>query len=217
MKKKNFFWSVLALVLVSVSSVTLSSCGDDKDEVSASPSSLNIDGTGGSQVVTIKSNTNWVVTGTSSWLNVSSMSGSGNGQITLSASNNETGQNRSCTLTIIAGDAQTSVSVSQGPGQIIDRSLSGQVAGTYSGKLMNGTTVLRDAYIVTITKLTDNTVSVKAEFFGDKIYNFNLTQSNSQINFVNETIVGFNMVYSSGSIIINYQSSSGMLTYTGTR
>jgi len=217
MKKKNCLWSLLALVLAASLGVSMSSCGDPEDEVSATPSSSTIDGTGGSQIIVIKSNTNWVVTGASSWLNVSPMNGSGDGQIIISASNNETGQNRSCTLSIIAGDAQTSVSVTQGLGQIIDRSLAGQVCGTYSGKLMSGTTVVKDAYIVTIEKLTDNTVCVKASFFGESTHNFNLVQSNNQISFNNEMIVGFNMIYNNGSLNINYQSKSGMLTYTGTR
>lgn len=97
--------------------------------------------------------------------------------------------------------------------------LADRVAGTYSGRLMLGTDVREDAYIVTVTKLTDNTVKVAARFFGDAgSENFNLSESSNQIVFTNSTISNFSMYVTGNSMVINYLSNGGnMLTYTGTK
>ena len=97
--------------------------------------------------------------------------------------------------------------------------LADRVTGTYSGRLMLGGEVRQDAYIVTVTKLTDKTVKVSAKFFGDKgEENFNLSESSNQILFTNSTISNFSMYVTGNSMVINYLSNGGnMLTYTGTK
>ncbi len=97
--------------------------------------------------------------------------------------------------------------------------LADRVTGTYSGRLMLGGEVRQDAYIVTVTKLTDKTVKVSANFFGDKgEENFNLSESSNQILFTNSTISNFSMYVTGNSMVINYLSNGGnMLTYTGTK
>lgn len=99
------------------------------------------------------------------------------------------------------------------------QSLADRVKGTYSGKLTSGSNVLEDAYIVKITKQTDNTVTVEAKFFGDDGgMNFNLSESNGIINFSNSGLSNLTMYMTSGTLIITYKANSGnMLTYTGTR
>ena len=97
-------------------------------------------------------------------------------------------------------------------------SLADKVACTYSGRLSLGETVLEDAYIVTVTKQTANTVSVYAKFFGDNAKNFNLSESNGQIHFSNSTLSNFNMSVTGNAVVINYLSGSGnMLTYVGNK
>lgn len=93
--------------------------------------------------------------------------------------------------------------------------LSVVVQGTYSGRLTNGEVIVSDAYIVTITKLTNETVQVQADFF-DGSKNFNLSKSGNQISFSNATLSNFSMYYMGGNVVINYLSKGGaMLTYNG--
>lgn len=120
----------------------------------------------------------------------------------------------------IALVAMMSVGLSSCDGDDSDDSVTGDdlsvvVQGTYSGRLTNGDVIVSDAYIVTITKLTNETVQVQADFF-DGSKNFNLSKSGNQISFSNATLSNFSMYYMGGNVVINYLSKGGaMLTYNG--
>lgn len=117
MKKKNFIWSMLAIVMAATLSIGLSSCkkdDPDPDMVSVSLPSVNFQESGGTQSVPITSNTNWTVGGNPSWLTVTPMSGSGNGSIMLTAQANTEESGRNCVLFIQAGSAKDMISVNQG-------------------------------------------------------------------------------------------------------
>jgi len=90
MKKKDFLWSLLAIVMVSLMSVALVSCSDDDDpdKVSVSMPSVNFGDYGGSQSIQVLSNTKWTVSGNPGWLTVSPMQGSSNGAFSLTATAN---------------------------------------------------------------------------------------------------------------------------------
>ena len=209
--------SLLAALVVGMLSVCLSSCGDDPEPpfIKVAQPSVNFEASGGSTSVAVQSNTSWNITGMPSWLTVAPSTGNGNGTFSITANPN-TDQARNCTLYLTAGDATATVTVyQQGKGIV---SLADQVSGTYSGRLTLGEEVLEDAYIVRVTKLTDNTVAVKANFFGDDDMNFNLIQSGSQIAFSNATLSNFSMYALGNTLVINYLSNGGnMLTYTGTK
>ena len=104
MKMKKFLLSSLVLLMGSMLSVSLTSCGgdDDPDNVAVGSPMVSLSQTGGSQSIAITSNTNWTVSGAPSWLMVSPMTGSGNGTITVSASEN-TESARTASLTVQAG------------------------------------------------------------------------------------------------------------------
>ena len=116
MKKKNYLFKLLSMTMVAVMSVGFMGCGSDDssdpDNVSVSQSSANFMESGGSQSISIKSNTNWTVSGAPAWLMVSPVSGSGNGTINLMAQTN-TDAARQATLYINAGSASATVLVSQ--------------------------------------------------------------------------------------------------------
>lgn len=117
MKKKSYFFKVLLMALAAVMSVGLTACGSDdsssdSNNVSVSQNSVSFTEAGGSQVVSITSNTNWTISGAPSWLTVSPQSGSGSGSISLMAQAN-TDAPRQATLMINAGSASTMISVSQ--------------------------------------------------------------------------------------------------------
>jgi len=116
MKKKDFLWSMLAFVMVSVLSVGLLSCGggdDEPDTVTVSMPSVNFGESGGSQSIQVLSNTKWTVSGNPGWLTVAPTQGSGNGAFSITANTNTESGSRNCTLFINAGSASTVVSVNQ--------------------------------------------------------------------------------------------------------
>lgn len=115
MKKKEFLWSLLAMLMVATLSVGLTSCGDDDDpdNVSVSMPSVNFGESGGSQSIQVTSNTKWNVAGAPEWLTVAPTQGSNNGTITLSASSNTEKNGRNCVLYINAGSASATVTVNQ--------------------------------------------------------------------------------------------------------
>jgi len=220
---KFFAFSVIAL-----GALTLSSCSKDKDEPTPEPTtppaqnsyltvstaSVSFESNGGTQTLQISSNTNWTIKNSDTWVTVSPASGFGNASIALTASGNTSSQ-RSCQLTIITNDniASQAVQITQTPSPLAD-----QVSGTYSGRLKLGEDILEDAYIVSISKLTNTTVAVSAGFLGNQAMNFNLTESGNQIQFSNATLSNFSMFATGNSITINYLSAGGnMLTYTGSK
>lgn len=91
------------------------------------------------------------------------------------------------------------------------------VAGIYSGKLTSDDTTLSDAYIVRITKLTNRTVNMKADFLGnDNGFNFNVSKNGSQYILRSESVSQIAISVLGNSISINYTNSYGMLiTYLG--
>lgn len=115
MRKKNLLWSLLAILVVSLTSICFIACGpdDDPDEVSVGMSSVNFSAGGGSQSIPVASNTKWTVSGNPGWITVAPMQGSKNGAFSISASENTSKESRNCMLIITAGDASAMVSISQ--------------------------------------------------------------------------------------------------------
>ena len=115
MKKKEFLWSLLAMLMVATLSVGLTSCGDDDDpdNVSVSMPSVNFGESGGSQSIQVTSNTKWTVSGNPGWLTVSPLQGSNNGAFSLTAAANTDKNSRNCVLYINAGSASATVTVNQ--------------------------------------------------------------------------------------------------------
>jgi len=82
--------------------------------LSVSPASLNYAVAGGSQTVTVTSNTSWTATSSASWLTISPASGSNNGTITAVAAENTATSQRTATITVSGTDAPTqTISVTQ--------------------------------------------------------------------------------------------------------
>lgn len=114
--KKTFFGVYWPLVMAVILSPAFVSCGSDDEEdenVSVSTYSLTFSESGGEQYVSVSSNTTWMVSSTESWCTVTPTNGKGNGTIGISVSANESSEERSCYLQVIAGSASTSIKVSQ--------------------------------------------------------------------------------------------------------
>ena len=82
--------------------------------LSVSPTSLNYTANGGSNTVTVTSNTSWTATSSASWLTISPASGSNNGTITAVATANTSSSQRTATITVSGnGVSARTISVTQ--------------------------------------------------------------------------------------------------------
>lgn len=118
---------IIASIVFILSCVTIVSCGggggggsDDgggtiagSTILNASPSNINIDAGGAAQSLSITANCDWSITGAAEWLTVSSLHGNNNATITLSATQNNSADSRSCTLTLQGGNLRRTVTVTQ--------------------------------------------------------------------------------------------------------
>ena len=107
MKKNDFFWSLLAIMMAASMSISLLSCGDDDPdpELTVSPEKLEF-GTGSdSKPVTITSNVGWTVVANKEWIEVNQPSGKDNGTIYVDVKDNkEFGEKRTGRVTITASE-----------------------------------------------------------------------------------------------------------------
>lgn len=92
------------------------------------------------------------------------------------------------------------------------------VAGVYTGKLLYGTTVVEDAYVVHINRVSSSVVSVSADFLSGSM-NFNVEKVKDNIyNLISETSYGINIVVSGSTLTINYQTKSDYIfTFQGVK
>jgi Viral BACON domain/Secretion system C-terminal sorting domain len=82
--------------------------------LAVTPSTWSPTGSGGTQAITVTSNTAWTLTSNQAWLTLSAASGSGNGTNTLTAAANGTIASRSATVTyIVTGLPVQTVTVTQ--------------------------------------------------------------------------------------------------------
>ena len=82
--------------------------------ITLSPSSLTFEATGGSQDITVTSNTSWTATVTGgSWCSVTPNSGTNNGTVTVTAQENTGTATRTATITVTAGDITRTATVTQ--------------------------------------------------------------------------------------------------------
>ena len=102
------------------------------------------------------------------------------------------------------------------------------VSGVYTGKLSVNNSVIEDAYIVTIRKISSTVVHVAAKFYipsdEDKTdenankygENYNITYEGGQYLFKSESSQNINITVTGKSISISYMNNAGsMTTYIG--
>jgi hypothetical protein len=82
-------------------------------QLTVSPTSLSFTENGGSENISITSNTSWIVSSNQSWCTVSPTSGSNNGTVTIRVDENKNTTTRSAIITIKYGDKSITISVSQ--------------------------------------------------------------------------------------------------------
>lgn len=89
------------------------------------------------------------------------------------------------------------------------------VSGTYTGKLVSGGEVIRDAYVVTITRISSSMVKVNADLFNGSV-NFNVSSSNGQYILSNSEYSQVNISIQGKSLTITFLNIYGTITtFTG--
>ena len=86
----------------------------------------------------------------------------------------------------------------------------------YTGVITIGTTVVSDAYIVRISRLTSTSVQVSADFYSSGSANYNVSLQGNIYVFSNETDPNISITVTGKTLNINYLTVGGyMMTYTG--
>lgn len=225
MKKKDFLWSMLAFVMVSVLSVGLVSCGggdDEPDTVTVSMPSVNLGESGGSQSIQVLSNTKWTVSGNPSWLTVAPTQGSGNGAFSITASANTENGSRNCTLFINAGSASAQVSVYQSGKTKLPAA--DEVSASYTGTLkpMGYSDDPARCY-VTLSKLSNDAIRLErliCEQFNLDMNPVNLTikeESDGRITLRSETSKAVEGSYFQGQLTLSFSNSLATFYFSGTK
>lgn len=90
--------------------------------------------------------------------------------------------------------------------------LASSVSGIYTGKLSIGSTVIEDAYVVMITKISSTIVRVDADFYADGHKNYNVKDAGSQIVLEDSTDTLTNISISGKSISISFLNENNTMT-----
>lgn len=88
----------------------------------------------------------------------------------------------------------------------------GQVAGVYTGKLTVNNTVIEDAYVVTVSKISSTVVSVMAEFYDKGVENYNVKYSSGQYLFTSETSSNITISVTAKTMTISFLNANGSIT-----
>ncbi|TAH03069.1 MAG: T9SS C-terminal target domain-containing protein [Sphingobacteriales bacterium] len=89
------------------------------DKLTANTNYVKFQPSASNQQITVASNIAWVVTGAPTWLKVNTVSGTGNGIISLDAVANSTNTNRSAIITLSGGAVTNQITVFQGFNDLI--------------------------------------------------------------------------------------------------
>lgn len=91
------------------------------------------------------------------------------------------------------------------------------VAGVYAGKLTSGGYVIDDAYIVTITRISNTVVKMNADFFDNSV-NFNVSYANGIYNLTNADYSDENITVLNKTLSIVFRNAAGSNTmFNGVR
>lgn len=222
MKKKDFFWNLLTFAVVATLSIGMVSCSKDDDEVSVSMPSVSFGEKGGSQIIQVQSNANWIVSGAPSWLTVVPQQGSNNGSFTLNASENTERDSRSCTIYLTAGDASAIVSVFQSGKSKLPAA--DELVGSYTGTLkpMGYSDEPARCYI-TFSKLSNDAVRMEkliCEEFDLDMNPVNLTvkeESDGRITISSETSKSVEGSYYQGLLTLSFSNYLATFYFSGTK
>ena len=87
-----------------------------------------------------------------------------------------------------------------------------QVAGVYTGKLTVDNTVIQDAYVVNVDKISSTVVKVSAAFYPNGSENYNVTNSNGQFLFTSDSSSDINISVTGKSMTVSFLNKNMKMT-----
>jgi len=100
------------MMLIVALAIVATSCS--KDKVSLDTTNIEIDALGGTRQVNLTANGDWTVNAVPDWMTVSPMSGTGNGQLSITAVANTSAESRTADINVSTKDNTASLKVTQG-------------------------------------------------------------------------------------------------------
>lgn len=93
------------------------------------------------------------------------------------------------------------------------------VAGVYTGKLLYGTEIIEDAYVVRLNRVSSTVVTMYADFFGDDLSaNFNISKDGNVYSLYSATVYNMTTTVSGKQMTLNYLTTGGnMYTFSGAK
>lgn len=93
-----------------------------------------------------------------------------------------------------------------------DTDYASQVVGVYTGKLTVDNTVIKDAYVVNIDKISSTVVKVSAAFYSNGSENYNVTNSNGQFLFTSDSSSDINISVTGKSMTVSFLNQNQKMT-----
>lgn len=117
--KKVFLYMAMAMAFAACSGDGIGDIDSiivSNDYLSVPSTSIQLAGDGSKQELTITSNCKWSITSDANWISIDSSTGNGNGTVSITASLNSTGSDRSGTVIVTTDNSklQKKVRVTQG-------------------------------------------------------------------------------------------------------
>lgn len=88
----------------------------------------------------------------------------------------------------------------------------GAVAGVYTGKLSVNSTVIEDAYVVRVDRISSTVARVSADFYSSGYENYNISYVNGQYLFGSESSVNITIAVTGKAMNINFLNGAGNIT-----
>lgn len=86
------------------------------------------------------------------------------------------------------------------------------VAGVYTGKLSVNGSVIEDAYVVRVDRISSTVVRVSAEFYSSGYENYNVSYVNGQYLFESESSFNITIAVTGKAMNINFLNGAGNIT-----
>lgn len=93
-----------------------------------------------------------------------------------------------------------------------------QVSGVYTGQLSVNNTVIEDAYVVRVSRISSTVVQVSADFYTDGPENYNISYENGQFLFTSASSHNITIVVTGRVMTISFLNGNGtMTTFNGSK
>ncbi len=121
-------------------------------------------------------------------------------------------------LFVLMGTVSLSSSCDNGSDSSDENDLASKIAGNYVGKLSSGGKVIEDAYVVSVIRISNTTVSVSAAFQNPSSQNYNVEYTSGQYKLVNSMKANMTYIITGKHLNVSFVNrNNSMTTFDGDR